>query len=84
MKRDVHYAANGTNGLAFYCFYRDLKLYLTDVEQIPAVREPGLIRAARIKHNQPRVGRSTDLRRVTCNECWNTIGEMVRSRRGKS
>jgi hypothetical protein len=60
--RPVHYAAAGTLGLAFGCYYRDLNAHLADRGVEGGLRAP-------LRH--------TDLRRVTCPECWGEIARMA-------
>jgi len=72
MSRPVHYAASGTRALAFACFRRELRAHLDSYT--PSGTTP---RAGTYSVPPPR--RHTDLRRVTCLECWQHIAAMAQT-----
>jgi hypothetical protein len=68
-RRPVHYAGAGTNALAFDCFYRDLRAHANSGEPVGKYGSR--------RYPVPTPLRHTDLRRVTCAECWGTIRKMA-------
>lgn len=87
MTRPVHYAAAFVSGLTFGCYRAELRAHR---DAIDAAEVPGPITsmaAAREARRRRRIaGRAapsprshTDLRRVTCPECWNAIRAMARA-----
>ena len=72
--RPTHYAAATTGGLAFKCFYRELRAHIESAYDAPS--KGGTFTVQR--HHLPRPKRHTDLRRVTCSECWYQIMAIAR------
>lgn len=66
MPRLVHYAAHGSGGLAFACFYREYERHTATAFQEPTKRGHFL----RTRHTIGYPRRSTDLGKVTCRDCW--------------
>jgi hypothetical protein len=65
--RRVHYVAHGMGGLLFDCYRREVRAHL---DTPLAEGRPGM------------PARHTDLRRVTCPECWRQIAAMVKALKG--
>lgn len=73
-QRVVHYTATGSAGLAFPCYFKELRSHLDS--GIPDPEIPQFME----RYTLPCPRRHTDLRRVTCPECWAGIAGMVRDR----
>jgi hypothetical protein len=59
--RPVHYHASGGGSLRFDCYMREVRAWVT----LPTPRR------------SPPPRRHTDLRKVTCAECWRAIRRMA-------
>jgi hypothetical protein len=77
MPRPVHYAAHGSGGLAFGCYFEEYERHRDS---------PVTTRLSPRGHYTKEVHevgfplRSTDLSKVTCSGCWKEIAAMVRGR----
>ena len=87
MTRPVHYVAHGRGGLAFDCFYEELRHHIAAREEVEATfqgpaktfdesRARRQVVAA-VERRTPSPRRHTDLRKVTCLDCWREIVKLA-------
>jgi hypothetical protein len=74
-KRPVHYAASGHGALAFDCFYRELQAHVAGYKEERVEIPEGF--TTKRTNTVPTPRRHTDLRWVTCPECWGEIARMA-------
>lgn len=86
MSRVVHYAAHGRGGLAFPCYFAELEVWSADWKKVDAEKKR-LYDAGRTRDGLDLRGavpmplRHTDLRKVTCPKCWESIAGMLVGRK---
>lgn len=73
-KRVIHYGSVGSGGLAFRCYFDELNKHLKSGS--PAKSKGGYVDIT--KYTLPNPLTTTDLRKVTCPDCWGSIYEMAK------
>jgi len=71
MARPVHYASHGSGGLAFRCYFKELQQHIDSADTTAPKHDQWQTRSV------PAPRRHTDLRKVTCPDCWHQIAAMA-------
>lgn len=74
MPRPVHYAAHGSGGLAFKCFFEEYEQHRNS--PVTEHYAPGVKLYPRKVHKIGWPLRTTDLNKVTCPKCWAEIQDL--------
>jgi hypothetical protein len=79
MSRPIHYAAHGTRGLAFQCYYTELRAHVDAIKAVQSSAGPDKL----LRDISPKAPlRHTDLNKVTCRACWREIAQLTELKLG--
>jgi hypothetical protein len=88
----VHYRAAG-NGTAFACYWIPVRKVIDErvaceiCNKTPSMSYEDLERKRlhrRSRTHEPLPARTTDIKQVTCPECWKEIERIIRHKRGRA
>ena len=80
MKQVIHYSAHGSGGLTFDCYHAEMQRHLDSKYVVTPEPIPGQWSAPEDHYSIRPPRGHTDLRRVTCLDCWRSIRGMAHAR----